>query len=212
MDPEPRDPIAPSLAPEHDWAAASRIIRPALRPVGTAGDDGLTYRLPSPNAGPGKPLMRIGPAGLPVVYVIPGRGFDVVVGVEHLQAWGVRPQNVDDAAIANLRSWSDAAGWSSELSGTRLVMWSDGGDGMDAARLLLPEVREKLAADLAPADRILVAVPERDLLIAARLNDGDGEFAGQFAGYVEDRATTADEPIDRRVFELSGGELSELAG
>ena len=31
---------APSLAPEHDWAAASKLIRPALRPSGTAGSDG----------------------------------------------------------------------------------------------------------------------------------------------------------------------------
>ena len=156
--------------------------------------------------------MRTGPAGLPIVYVIPGRGFEVVVGVEHIQAWGVGPQQVHDAAMANLRAMVRGAGWSSEVSGERLVVWSDGGDGMDAVRILLHEARARLAADLAPADRILVGVPERDLLIAARVAEGDVEFAAQFAGYVEDRATTADEPIDRRVFELTGGELSEPAG
>jgi hypothetical protein len=212
MEVDSRTPAPPSLAPEHDWAAASRIIRPALRPVGTAGDDGIYYRLPSPNAGPGKPLMKSGPAGLPIVYVIPGRGFEVLVGVEHIQAWGVRPQQVYEAAMANLRAWSEGAGWSSEVNGERLVVWSDGGDGMDAVRILLHEARARLAADLGPAGRILVGVPERDLLIAARVAEGDGEFAAQFAGYVEDRATTADEPIDRRVFELIGGELSEPAG
>ena len=212
MESESRAPIPPSLAPEHDWDAASRIIRPALRPVGTPGDDGLHYRLPSPNAGPGKPLMKAGPAGLPIVYVIPGRGFEILVGGEHIQAWGVRPSQVHEAAMANLQAWSDAAGWASELSGERLVVWSDAGDGLDATRILLEDVRARIAADLAPAHRILVGVPDRDLLIAARLSEGDGEFAALFAGYVEDRATMADEPLDRRVFELIDGELLDRAG
>ena len=201
----------PSLAPEHDWAAASRVVRPALRPVGTAGDFGLQLRVPGSNSGPGKPLMKTGPAGLPIVYVIPGRGFEVVVGIEHLLSWGVGPAQVHEAAMANLRDWSGTATWSSEIDGGRHVVWSDAGEGLDATRILLAEVRERLAADLAPADRILVGVPERDLLIAARLSDGDVEFAALFADYVADRAAAADEPIDGRVFELSGGELAELA-
>jgi hypothetical protein len=145
------------------------------------------------------------------VYVIPGRGFDVVVGVEHLLVWGVGPDQVHDAAMANLAKWSLDAAWTHEVNGGRRVLWSDLGEGMDAARILLPEVRARLAADLGPAHRILVGVPERDLLVAARLADGDDEFASLFADYVADRARAADEPIDSRVFELVDGELVEPA-
>jgi hypothetical protein len=202
--------VAPSLAPEHNWAAASRLVRPALRPVGTTGTDGRELRVPTSSTGPGKTVVKAGPAGLPIVYVIPGAGFDVVVGVDHLLAWGVGPDQVHDAALANLGAWSVGASWVDEVDGRRKVVWSDWGEGMDAARILLAEVRSRLMSDLAPARRILVGLPERDLLIAAGLADGDDEFASLFADYVADRAQAADDPIDDRIFELVEGELVEL--
>ncbi len=210
MEQGPAARTAPSLAPEHDWAAAAIVLRPAFRPVGTTGTDGRELRLPAAGRGPGKQVVRTGPAGLPFVYVIPGRGFDVVVGIEHLMAWGVGPDKVHAAAMANLAQWDGSAAWTDEVDGGRHVVWSDLGEGLDAARILLPEVRARLAVDLGPAHRILVGVPERDLLVAARLTEGDDEFASLFADYVADRARAADEPIDSRVFELVDGELVAL--
>jgi len=62
------------------------------------------------------------------------------------------------------------------------------------------------------AGRVLVGLPERDLLIAAGLAEGDADFPALFAQYVADRAEAADEPIDDRVFELLDGELVEFVG
>ena len=202
--------VAPSLAPEHDWAAAAPLIRPALRPVGTSGTDGHELRVPHSSTGPGKTVVKAGPVGLPIVYILPGVGFDVVVGVDHLLAWGVGPDQVHAAALANLGAWSVTATWVDEVNGHRKVVWSDWGEGMDAARILLEDVRSRLASALAPARRILVGLPERDLLIAAGLADGDDEFAALFADYVADRAQAADDPIDNRIFELIEGELVEF--
>jgi hypothetical protein len=199
---------APSLAPEHDWAAASKLVRPALRPAGTAGSDGRDLRLPT-GSNPGRPIVASGPAELPIVYVLPGAGFDIVVGVDHLLAWGVGIEQVHASAMSNLGLWSDGAGWMDESNGLRRVSWSDAGAGMDAARILLPQVRERLVSALGPACRILVGLPERDLLIAAGLVEDDPEFAAMFAEYVADRARTADDPVDGRVFELVDGELVE---
>lgn len=210
MEHDKKSRVAPSLAPEHDWAAASRLVRPALRPVGTSGTDGRELRVPSAGAGPGKTVLRPGPAGLPVVYVLPGAGFDVVVGVDHLLAWGVGPDQVHAAAMSNLGAWSSEAHWADEMNGHRRIVWSDWGEGLDAARILLEDVRNRLVSDLAPARRILIGLPERDLLIATGLADGDDEFAALFADYVADRARAADEPIDDRIFELVEGELVEL--
>ena len=198
---------SPSLAPEHDWSAASNLIHPSLRPVGTHGIDGLSLRVPTGGSAPGDPLIKPGPAGLPIAYVIPGTGFEVLVGAEHLLSWGVGPEQVDAAAMANLATWSSMAAWVNEVDGQRRIVWSDSGEGMDAAQVLLPDVRKRLCSDLAPARRILVGVPERDLLIAAGLADGDDEFAEMFADYVADRSHGADEPIDHHVFELVDGEL-----
>ena len=206
----PRSRPAASLAPEHDWSAASKLIRPALRPVGTAGTDGRDLRLPAGSAGPSKPIVAEGPAGLPLVYVLPGDGFEVVVGVEHLLAWGVDLDQVHAAAMTNLGAWSDEADWVDESNEHHMISWSGAGEGQDAARILLPQVRDRLVSILGSGRRILVGLPERDLLIAAGLVDSDIEFVAMFADYVADRALAADAPIDGRVFELVDGDLLEL--
>ena len=203
---------APSLAPEHEWSAASRLLRPALRPAGTVGVDGRHLHVPAGTAFPGKPLIVAGPAGLAIGYVIPGPGFDVLVGAEHLLAWGVGPDEVRAAAMANLAAWSGEAPWVEEMNGLRRVVWSDSGEGMDAARILLPEVRAQLAADLGGVGRVLIGLPERDLLIATGLAGDDDEFAAMLAAYMSDRSDGADHPIDPRVFELLDGELVVFGG
>lgn len=200
---------ATSLAPEHDWAAASKLIRPALKPVGTSGSDGKDRHVRQ-GSGAGLPIVKEGPAGLAIIYVIPAYGFDVVVGMDHLLAWGVGPDEVHDAAMSNLGSWSRGVAWIDETDAHRRVVWSDSGEGLDAARILLEEVRNRLVSDLAPACRILIGLPERDMLIAAGLADGDEEFVSMFADYIADRADAADQPIDERVFELVDGELVPL--
>ncbi|MGD0863614.1 MAG: hypothetical protein ABSA21_12825 [Candidatus Limnocylindrales bacterium] len=209
-DPAPRP--AASLAPEHDWAAAASLVQPGLRPAGTVGIDGHDLRVPSGSGAPGQPLIGAGPAGLAVAYVIPGRGFGVLVGAEHLLAWGVGPDEVRAAATANLAAWSAGAPWVEEMEGRRRIVWSDSGEGMDAARILLPEVRAQLTADLGGIGRVLIGLPERDLLIATGLAEGDDEFAAMFAAYVADRSDGADEPVADRLFELIDGELIVFEG
>ncbi|HEX5450772.1 MAG TPA: hypothetical protein VFW86_00145, partial [Candidatus Limnocylindrales bacterium] len=121
-----------------------------------------------------------------------------------------------EEARANLAAWSERAGWSDEISGQRRILSSDNGDGHDAARILLPAARQSLCRELAGADadgtRVLVGLPERDLLIAGALLPDDAEFAGLFRDFVIEHSGEAEEPIDRRVFELVDGELIEFAG
>ena len=58
---------------------------------------------------------------------------------------------------------------------------------------------------------MLVGLPDRDLLVAGTLRPGDAEFAALFAEFVVEQSGGADEPIDRRVFELVDGRLVEFA-
>jgi hypothetical protein len=208
---------APALeAPEHDWSHAARLIFPTFRPVGTQG---VRFDEIDPQAIVAQasrahvaPLVDEGPAGLPVVYSIPAGGFDIIVNVDHLLSWGVDPTAIQDAALANLAAWSATAPWTDEASGARRLLSSDSGDGWDAARILLPEVRAHLASELGSSGRVLVGLPERHLLIAGALRPDDAEFAGLFAEFVVEQSGGADEPIDRRVFELVDGRLVEFAG
>lgn len=201
--------------PEHDWSAAAAIIYPALRPVGTHGlqvsEIDAAALAAEANRSHSQPLVDEGPCDIPVVYGLNAGSFDVIVNGDHLLSWGVQPSEVQDAAMRNLATWSATAAWTDEVSGERRLLSSDTGDGWDAARILLPEVIDKLANELGSVGRVLVGLPERHLLVAGTLRPGDQEFASLFADFVVEHSGGADEPIDRRVFELVDGRLVEFA-
>lgn len=210
-------PTSPVDSPEHDWTLARDIIRPAFRPVGTHGltveglsRDTLAQHSMQSHA---QPLVDDGPAGLPVVYAIPASGFDIVVNGDHLLSWGIEPTELQDAALRNLAAWASSAPWTNEVSGERRLISSDTGDGLDAVRILLPDVIAHLAQELGQGGaRVLVGIPERHLLTAATLRAGDEGFAAMFSEFVVEQSGGADEPIDRRVFEIVDGRLVEFTG
>ena len=149
---------------------------------------------------------------MPVVYTINAGAFDIVVNGDHLLSWGIEPTELQDAAMRNLATWSATAAWTDEISGDRRLISSETGDGWDAVRILLPEVTAHLVEELGSLGRILVGVPERHVLTAASLRPGDDDFATLFAEFVVEQSGGADEPIDRRVFELADGRLIEFVG
>ena len=125
---------------------------------------------------------------------------------------GVEPSEIQDAAMRNLAAWSATAPWTDEVSGDRRLISSDTGNGWDAVRILLPDVIAHLSAELGGLGRILIGLPERHLLTAGSLRPGDDDFATLFAEFIVEHSGGADEPIDRRVFELVDGRLVEFAG
>ena len=161
--------------------------------------------MPSRSSTTGRPA-------LPVVYTIDAGAYDIVVNGDHLLSWGVEPSEVQDAALRNLAAWSATAPWTDEVSGDRRLISSDTGHGWDAARILLPEVVAHLVAELGSVGRILIGLPERHLLTAGSLRPGDDDFATLFAEFIVEHSGGADEPIDRRVFELVDGRLVEFSG
>jgi hypothetical protein len=199
---------SPAAAPEHDWASAEDHIYPVLRPAGTHGtmlaemdSERLAVEGMKKHA---LPLIDPGPADLAVAYVLREAAYDVLVNADHMLAWGVDATRLRETAMANLAAWSARAPWTDELSGTRRLLSSDTGDGCDAARILLEDVRHHLAGECGGPARVLVAVPDRDLLVAGSLQPGDAEFAGQLAAFVADVVDDAHEPIDGGLFELVG--------
>ena len=201
---------SPALAVEHDWNAASAHVFPVLRPEGTHGtvladldSDALAAEGLKKHA---LPLIDAGPAGLAVAYALRSPAYDVLVNADHLLAWGIDAAALREAAMDNLRAWSASAPWSDELAGERRLISSDTSEGGDAARILLPEVRSHLAGECGGQARVIVAVPDRDLLIAGSLQPGDEAFAGQLAAFVTEIVEGAHEPIDRGLFELVGDE------
>jgi hypothetical protein len=213
--PPPEPSGSPIDAPEHDWHLAKDLVRPAFRPVGTSG-------LPLETVDPetlaqhsmqshSQPLIDEGPAGIPVVYTMAGSGFDILINGDHLLSWGIQPTDLQNAAVANLRAWAANAPWTDEIDGHRRLLSSDTGDGLDAARIILPETLDYLTRELGGSGRVLVGIPERDLLAAAALRPDDAEFAELFSEFVIEQSGGADEPVDRRLFEIVDGQLVEFS-
>ncbi len=214
--PAPTHTTSPADAPEQDWSVARGLLYPAFRPVGTLGlpvesfdRESLAAHASQSHA---QPLLDVGPAALPVVYTIDAGAYDIVVNGDHLLSWGVEPSEVQDAALRNLAAWSATAPWTDEVSGDRRLISSDTGHGWDAARIMLPEVVAHLVTELGSVGRILIGLPERHLMTAGSLRPGDEDFATLFAEFIVEHSGGADEPIDRRVFELVDSRLVEFSG
>jgi hypothetical protein len=197
-----------AFAVEHDWESASGHIFPVLRPPGTHGtmlaevdSEQLAQEGLKKHA---LPLIDPGPADLAIAYALREAAYDILVNADHLLAWGVQADTLRETAMANLAAWSAGAPWTDELSGTRRLLSSDTGEGSDAARILLEDVRHHLVGECGGPARVLVAVPDRDLLVAGSLQPGDTEFAAQLAAFVADVVDDAHEPIDGGLFELVG--------
>jgi hypothetical protein len=205
------DGVPVSESPEHDWAAAASSVFPVLRPSDAAGPrladlDSARLRKEGVRTH-AQPVIDNGPAGLAIAYILRATSFDVLVNADHLLGWAIEPDQLRDRALRNLAEWSETAPWTDELSGARRLLSSVTGDGGDAARILLADVRRYLGDELGASGRILVGLPDRDMLVAGPYRSDDREFATLFADFVAEQSGGADEPIDHRVFELVEGEL-----
>ncbi len=201
-----------------EWQRTKDAVFPCLLPPGSQGDP-AERKVDWANEGiqtHAQPLITEGPCGLVVAFTLQGAGFDVLVNAQHLHDWGITPEELAVTAGQNLGTWSDGVGWIDEDSGERRLRSSESGTGRDAARILLPAVRANLAAELRrgapPGTRVLVGLPDRELLVAGALRPGDHEFAALLHDFVMDHSESADQPIDRRLFELQGDDLVEFTG
>jgi hypothetical protein len=209
---------AASDAPEHDWSAARSLVFPVVRAAGTVGaqaDIPLDVLRESPAAHT-TPLVADGPADLVVSFTLAADGFDVLISGEHLLTWGIDATELAAAAGENLAAWSAEAPWTKEGADGRNLLSSDTGTGHDAARILLDTARAHIVKELmavsAPGTRLLVGLPDRDLLVVGTLAPDDPAFGPQFQDFIVEHSGGADEPIERRVFELVDGDLVVFAG
>src|SRR3954468_3750489 len=160
-------------APEHDWSVARTLVMPVLRATGTHGTP-LSQLEPGMLTSAGLrahplPVLDTGPEDLTVGYAIPAGGFDVLINPDHMLEWHIGPDELRSVAMANLARWSAAAGWDDEADGGRRLRSSETGEGHDASRILLPEVRRELSEQLGTDCRVIVGLPERHLLVAGAL-------------------------------------------
>jgi len=128
-------------------------------------------------AAPEVPVSKINMAHTPwidplvIMYVIDYERSMSFIPMEWLESWGVSIEQLHQAAIENLdreRGECQMAHGADDQGNVHFVIFVSG-DSYDATRILLSDFHEKLAPWL--GESFLVAVPNRDFLIAFRPDD-----------------------------------------
>ncbi len=165
-------------------------------------------------AGPGTPALALAPlaltsgepSGIAVALVLPYSQRARYVRADEPAAWERSPLEVRERALANLAARSGKARFTRTDTPSGPLVVARTGDGLDAARLLLPGLLEVLAAELgAPC---AVAVPHRDTLLACGANDVLA--VGALTARARDDAARAPHRISDAVFVLDAGGLLGL--
>jgi uncharacterized protein YtpQ (UPF0354 family) len=164
----------------------SRIL-PLLKPLTalrTLNDEAATTRFPG---------------NLYVAYLVERSDSLIAVSHEDLEAWGRSLEEVHEIAVANLlrqtnrneplRCEEKLCGWAS-------------GDGWDASRLVVPELRRQIVREIGPS---VYAVPTESVYVALPIR-----LADRIRPRVEHDFVTADKPVSQDLFVERSGELVVL--
>lgn len=177
-------PGAPSLSP----ALAAEHLLPRL--VGDAFLEGLDARAPLCT----RPLGH----DVHVALVLAFEGRARYVRHDEVVAWGMTPPDARRLALRNLAGRSAAARFGRADTEAGPIVVAHSGDGLDAARLLLPGLFDVLSAELSPP--LLATVPHRDTLIAT--SGADPRCIADLRRRADDAAARAPHRISHRLFEV----------
>ncbi len=134
-----------------------------------------------------------------IAYALDNAQSYKLVTPEMLKQWNVSTEVLHEAAVASLEKVSTQVPIHVEHSPTTgnyaIVSTCD---GYDAARILLPEFRERLRERL--SDKVFLAIPNRDFLVA-----WTPDFAGHagFVAKVKEDSQTREHPLTDELFVLT---------
>jgi uncharacterized protein YtpQ (UPF0354 family) len=180
---------------ESDAAVLLDRVMPMLKPLALLGEvraEGLPLLVYRPIAG-----------DLMVTYVVDEGESVAYLNEGHLGRWGVTEDVLWARAVVNLRARSQRIRPQLIGSGAGSLMLLNGGDGYDAARLLLPELFASFAA--AVPGNVVIGVPSRDFLLA--FSDRDPRIFAQIRTQIETDARVQAHPLTDHLFTYQDGVL-----
>lgn len=174
------------VADASTWEAASKRLRPQLVPA--------DYRKQHKGL-----LTDEFLPGIEVAWVLDEPDRYIFVLKHHLKQWKISRQQLEQQALANLSAASSQLKFEAEapedtdLPGRWLAIAE--GDGYDAARYLVPEIRRKISELL--GETFFVAFPNRDFLVAW---SRDYAYHLSFVGRVEEDFQNRHHPLSPEIY------------
>lgn len=111
------------------------------------------------------------PAGLATVYAVDAGDSFTIVQPEDVERWGTTVEEIDGIALDNLtrQTNEDEPLLCEPSGGQQLCGWASG-DGYDATRMIVPELRRQIRAEYGNDEPVAYAVPEEHIYVALPLN------------------------------------------
>jgi len=141
------------------WPEARTRLLPRLLPPGFIG------ALPASDGQHGELAIRSFRPTLDIAVLVGHEGRSRFVRVDELEGWGTSFEDALAIAVENLAARSAAARFARIETDAGPLVVARSGDGLDAARLVLPGLHDVLAPEL--GSPFLASVPHRDTLLAA---------------------------------------------
>lgn len=143
-------------------AIANQII-PQLKPIALLAD--LIERGAEPI------IYRVFLADLIITYAIhDGKRLSYLTETQ-LDRWNISEHTVHAQAITNLHDRSQHVPYHKAGDGTQQVVVFDVNDGLDATRILLPDIIQSASQDI-PGE-LVIGIPNRDFLVIVSADDPD---------------------------------------
>lgn len=187
-------------SPATPWAEARDILLPRI--VSAKFLDEIRNAHASGGMLASRPIV----GDLHVALVLGYEGRARYVREDEVATWLVGDEGAHEQALANLARRSVAARFSEVLTDAGVIVIARSGDGLDAARLLLPGLFDVLARVL--EGPIVAGVPHRDTLVATSAR---GSALEVLRARVEDDAARAPHSISTGLVEVTRNGLRHFA-
>ena len=111
------------------------------------------------------------PANLATVYAVDSDDGFTIVRPEDVERWGATVEEIDEIALDNLaRQTNEDEPLLCEPSGGQPLCGWASGDGYDATRMIVPELRRQIREEYGNNEPVAYAVPEEHVYVALPLN------------------------------------------
>ena len=180
-------------------AIADRII-PQLKPVVLLMD--LLERGADPI------VYRLFLGDIMVTYAIRDQQRLSFLTETQLERWGVSEYTVHEQAVANLRTMSQNVSYHVAGEGDQQIVIFNNEDGLDAVRLLLPD----LIADAARSmpGNLVIGIPNRDFMVV--INDEDVDRITAVSLQIQRDMRQHAHGLTQQLFTITNGEVREFTG
>lgn len=186
--------------PDPGYQAIAAMILPQLKPIVLLSD--LLDRGAEPI------IYRLFLADIIITYAIhDGKRLSYLTETQ-LERWGVSEFDVHEQALKNLSQRSQDVPYHVAGSGSQQIVIFNHNDGLDAARILLPDMLAEVAKTI-PGE-ILIGIPNRDFMLM--FSDDDPDRVSAVALQITRDVRQHAHGISDKLFTLTDGEIREYRG